>query len=124
MDGINYSECEEPFKIYSNEIYLTTINPKCGSVSGGTKLTLGINIDEVTAQSVETLKIGFQAKKQSANAQANNPRNRGNQESRLQGAGSPSFGAADEFSQGEWICTEGIYANGLVTATVPHLECF
>jgi hypothetical protein len=59
MDGINYSECEEPFKIYSNEIYLTTINPKCGSVSGGTKLTLGINIDEVTASSIETLKIGF-----------------------------------------------------------------
>jgi hypothetical protein len=46
MDGINYSECEEPFKIYSNEIYLTTINPKCGSVSGGSNITLGINIDE------------------------------------------------------------------------------
>lgn len=32
MDGIHYSECEEVFKIYSNEIYLTSINPKCGSV--------------------------------------------------------------------------------------------
>jgi hypothetical protein len=59
MDGINYSECEEPFKIYSNEIYLTTINPKCGSVSGGSNITLGINIDEQTASSLDVLKIGF-----------------------------------------------------------------
>ncbi len=49
MDGINYSECEEAFKIYSNEIYLTSINPKCASVVGGTELSLLINIDEVTA---------------------------------------------------------------------------
>jgi hypothetical protein len=25
MDGINYSECEEPFKIYSNELNLTSV---------------------------------------------------------------------------------------------------
>lgn len=35
LDGVNYSECEESFKIYSNEIYLTAVNPKCGSVVGG-----------------------------------------------------------------------------------------
>lgn len=63
MDGINYSECEEPFKIYSNEIFLTSINPKCGSVTGGTELTLLINIDEVTAQNLFHLTIGFQPKK-------------------------------------------------------------
>jgi IPT/TIG domain len=45
MDGIHYSECEETFKIYSNEITLTSIAPKCGSISGGTSLTLMINID-------------------------------------------------------------------------------
>lgn len=49
MDGIHYSECEQPFRIYSNDIYLTSINPKCGSVRGGTTLTLLINIDEGTA---------------------------------------------------------------------------
>lgn len=63
MDGINYSECEEPFKIYSNEIYLTSINPKCGSVKGGTELALLINIDEVTAQNMFHLTVGFQPKK-------------------------------------------------------------
>jgi hypothetical protein len=30
----------------------------------------------------------------------------------------------DEFSQGEWICCEGVYANGIVTATVPNLDSF
>jgi hypothetical protein len=59
MDGINYSECEEAFKIYSNEIYLTSINPKSGSVQGGSVLTLLINIDDVTASSLYNLTIGF-----------------------------------------------------------------
>lgn len=63
MDGINYSECEEPFKIYSNDIFLTSINPKCASITGGTNATLLINIDEVTAQNLQYLKIGFQPKK-------------------------------------------------------------
>mmetsp|Transcript_23440 Transcript_23440/g.17899 ORF Transcript_23440/g.17899 Transcript_23440/m.17899 type:complete len:113 (+) Transcript_23440:695-1033(+) len=63
MDGVNYSECEEPFKIYSNDIYLTSINPKCGSVVGGTELTLLINIDEVTATNLFHLTIGFQPKR-------------------------------------------------------------
>lgn len=59
MDGINYTECEEVFKIYSNDIYLTSINPKCGSVSGGTTLTLLINIDDATAKDLNNIKIGF-----------------------------------------------------------------
>jgi len=63
MDGIHYSECEATFKIYSNDIYLTSINPKCGGIQGGTTLTLLVNIDEVTAQTIQSLKIGFQPKK-------------------------------------------------------------
>jgi len=35
MDGVNYSDCLEPFNIYNNEIFLTSVNPKCGSVQGG-----------------------------------------------------------------------------------------
>lgn len=45
MDGTNYSECEEQFKIYSNDNYLTSVNPKCGSVAGGTEITMAIEID-------------------------------------------------------------------------------
>lgn len=59
LDGINYSECEENFNIYSNDIYLTSINPKCGPVIGGTNLTLLINIDEETAKTLYNLTIGF-----------------------------------------------------------------
>jgi hypothetical protein len=52
MDGINYSECEMPFKIYSNETNLTSLNPKSGSVTGGSEVTLFIDLDEVTAASI------------------------------------------------------------------------
>ena len=60
MDGINYSECEMPFKIYSNEINLQQLNPKSGSVEGGSELTLYLDIDEVTASVIQNLVVGFQ----------------------------------------------------------------
>jgi hypothetical protein len=60
MDGINYSECEMPFKIYSNEINLQSLNPKSGSVQGGSELTLYLDIDEVTASCIQNLTVGFQ----------------------------------------------------------------
>ena len=49
MDGINYSECEMPFKIYSNELSLSSINPKSGSVKGGSDVTLFLDIDDITS---------------------------------------------------------------------------
>lgn len=62
LDGVNYSDCEEFFKIYSNDIFLSAVNPKCGSVAGGSQVTLSIEIDPVTAQCLKDLKIGFQPK--------------------------------------------------------------
>lgn len=62
LDGINYSECEESFKIYSNEIFLTSVFPKCGSVTGGSHVTLAIDIDQDTSSVLKDLKIGFQPK--------------------------------------------------------------
>lgn len=59
MDGINYSECEMPFKIYSNEIHLQSLNPKSGSVQGGSELTLFLEIDDVTASVIQNLTVGF-----------------------------------------------------------------
>jgi hypothetical protein len=52
MDGVNYSDCEVPFKIYSNEINLTSMNPKSGSVNGGSEATLFIDLDTVTASCI------------------------------------------------------------------------
>jgi len=63
MDGINYSECEVPFKIYSNDINLTSVFPKCSSVQGGTSVTFNTNIDEETAQFLTDLKIGLRPKR-------------------------------------------------------------
>lgn len=63
MDGINYSECEVPFKIYSNDIYLTSVFPKCSSVQGGTSVTFNTNIDYETAQFLTDLKIGLRPKR-------------------------------------------------------------
>ena len=59
MDGINYSECEMPFKIYSNEINLSSIMPKSGSVTGGSDLVINIELDEVTAASIQNLTVGL-----------------------------------------------------------------
>ena len=63
MDGINYSECEQPFKIYSNDINLTQVFPKCSSVKGGTTVTLSTNIDDETASFLQDLKIGLRPKR-------------------------------------------------------------
>ena len=62
LDGVNYSECEESFKIYSNDIFLTSVFPKCGSVIGGSEVTLAIDIDQDTSSVLKDLKIGFQPK--------------------------------------------------------------
>ena len=59
MDGINYSECEMPFKIYSNDIDLVSITPKSGSVKGGSDVTIAITIDETTASCIQDLTVGF-----------------------------------------------------------------
>lgn len=61
-DGINYSECEETFKIYNSNIFLTSVAPKAVSVKGGAELSLDIDIDSETAKSLFHLIIGFQPK--------------------------------------------------------------
>jgi hypothetical protein len=58
-DGINYSESEEKFKIYSNQMNLQTLNPKSGSIKGGTELTLFLELDPVTSEDLFYLLVGF-----------------------------------------------------------------
>ena len=66
-DGMNYSECEETFKVY-NHMNLQSVAPKSGSVSGGTKLELKINIDDETAKDLPNLLIGFHPSKKRVRA--------------------------------------------------------
>lgn len=59
MDSINYSECEMAFKIYSNEIGPGAIMPKSASIKGGTEAILNLDIDDLTAQCIQNLTVGF-----------------------------------------------------------------
>lgn len=59
LDGINYSECEMPFKIYSNDIGPGAIQPKSASIKGGTEAVMNLDIDEGTASCMQNLTIGF-----------------------------------------------------------------
>lgn len=142
MDGINYSECEEPFKIYSNDINLTSVFPKCGSVKGGTTVTLSTNIDEQTAQFLQDLKIGLRPKRAIRNSHMS-----GINETQFDGAGQASMEhgsiqGGEENSQGAqgsgskinggnstddqdvWVTAEGYYENGKIIAKIPRLDNF
>ncbi|KAL4436169.1 hypothetical protein ABPG74_018153 [Tetrahymena malaccensis] len=62
LDGVIYTQCEESFLIYSSKIQMTSIEPKCASVEGGTELTLHIQIDDLTASYLKHLTVGFQSR--------------------------------------------------------------
>lgn len=65
-DGINYSECEEKFHIYHTPQLpntAATITPKCGSVKGGTELTILLDIDPDTSHKLFNLTVGLQPKR-------------------------------------------------------------
>jgi hypothetical protein len=107
MDGINYSECEMPFKLYSNEISLTQISPKSGSVLGGSDCVVSIDLDPVTAGAIQNLQVGFQPKpKKEKRAHANDE------------ADAPQVYKRE---MDDWICSPGVYADGKITCKVPQL---
>jgi len=116
LDGVNFSDCEETFKIYSNEIFLTAVNPKCGSVVGGSQVTLSIEIDPVTASCLQNLKIGFQPKGKKLQSDSSKAKQSiGDQtNSRLN--------LAHKEENEAWTCAEGFYENGSIIATVPHIQ--
>mmetsp|Transcript_9367 Transcript_9367/g.14230 ORF Transcript_9367/g.14230 Transcript_9367/m.14230 type:complete len:195 (-) Transcript_9367:905-1489(-) len=135
MDGINYSECEMPFKIYSNEISLTSLVPKSGSVKGGSDLTLLIDIDQTTADSIHNLTVGFQPKSKKGQTTNNPSRLDANKNSRQSLNDSSQRGsrvnitAGFEGNQGRdftselvnYTCAEGRYENGQIICKVPTL---
>jgi len=38
---------------------MTSLEPRCASIEGGTELTLMINIDDITAKYLKQLTVGF-----------------------------------------------------------------
>ena len=120
LDGQNYSECEESFKIYSNDILLTSVNPKCGSVVGGSTVTLSIEIDDVTAQCLQQLKIGFQPKAKKMTTDSSKHKTSTIQNSHQNESSTQQLQRGEEADN--WTTAEGFYENGKIIATVPHLS--
>jgi len=115
LDGTNFSECEESFKIYSDEIFLTSVHPKCGSIAGGSQITLAIDIDSETSSVLKDLKIGFQPKGKKMHSDSSKAKQSidqaGHADSRLH---------VNDVSDA-WTCAEGFYENGKIIAKVPKL---
>ena len=145
MDGVNYSECEMPFKIFSNEISLTSIAPKSGSVIGGSEVVLSINLDDVTAGSIQNLTVGFQPKPKKAKGAADelgktskmSQQDGTSSNQRTGNTGNPQANVTagfDDYNKqslnntgfnnelNNFICSPGVYENGKITCKVPALD--
>ncbi|EGR29393.1 rcc1 family hect domain protein, putative [Ichthyophthirius multifiliis] len=122
LDGKIYTECEESFLIYSSKIQMTSIEPKCASVEGGTLLALNINIDDLTASYLKYLTVGFQQRlrKDTINIQQNSTKNKKNS---LQKIINPlDLDISDpELEKENWVCVQGEYDKGKITCEVPKL---
>lgn len=122
LDGVNFSDCEETFMIYSNEIFLSAVNPKCGSVAGGSQVTLSIEIDPVTASNLQNLKIGFQPKGKKLHSDSSKAKaSLGDQTNSRRNLEQTSKGEQDIEA---WTCAEGFYENGCIICTVPKIESY
>ena len=62
LDGINFSECEEKFLVYSKDIQLTSVAPKAASCKGGTELAILMDVDESMTDCLFHLTVGLQPK--------------------------------------------------------------
>jgi hypothetical protein len=62
FDGHYFTEYEEQFFIYSTNIKISAIEPKCGPTMGGSQLILKMNLDNIPPKYLFSLTVGFQAK--------------------------------------------------------------
>ena len=62
FDGHYFTEYEEQFFIYSTNMKISAIEPKCGPTLGGSQLILKMNLDNIPTKYLFSLTVGFQAK--------------------------------------------------------------
>jgi len=62
FDGNYFTEYKYPFLIYSSNIKISGIEPKCGPITGGKELFIKINLDSIYSKYLFSLTCGFQAK--------------------------------------------------------------
>jgi len=137
LDGVNYVLAEEKFFIYSSNIQIISMNPKCASIKGGLSLTMDLNIDPVTVSKINVFTIGFQArqlgleesKKDDASFQdkdmttTNSPtkmRNRGGLSREAINPLGITVASAD-LDKEDWICVRGTYDKGKITCEIPSM---
>ncbi len=62
FDGHYFTEYQDDFLIYSSNIKLTALEPKCGPTKGGSDLQIKVNLDGMSSKYLFSLTCGFQAK--------------------------------------------------------------
>lgn len=126
-----------PFKIYSNEVNLTSILPKSGSVQGGSEVTLAIDLDDVTASCIQNLTVGFQPRQKKSQGQTSQlgqdkPSRPSLNESSQKGSRVNITAGFDDYNKQNvgtpeiethnWTCSEGFYEDGKIRCKVPQLK--
>jgi hypothetical protein len=112
------------------------LNPKSGSVKGGSEITLFIDLDEVTASSIQNLIVGFQPKAKKAGQSGFPSQNDIHKPSRQSLNESSNRGSRANITAGfedyqkqniadselsQYTCSEGIYEDGKIYCKVPAL---
>jgi len=139
LDGVNYVLAEEKFFIYSSNIQIISMNPKCASTQGGLQLSMDLNIDPVTVSKIDMFTIGFQARKLGG-AKGNNLQSSFNPEdfpdsspvSQKKGARPNAMREAinplgvtvvsAELDKEDWICVRGFYNKDKITCEIPNVS--
>lgn len=133
FDGINFIPAEEKYFVYSAGIQTISMNPRYASVHGGTKLIIDLNIDDKTAENLDTFTIGFQAKQLIYEGGAENQ----HQDDQDPGTGKSTQRKfvkkeavnplsininSPELEKENWICVRGIYHKQKVICTIPRIN--
>jgi hypothetical protein len=62
FDGHYFTEYHDNFLIYSSNIKLAAIEPKCGPTLGGSQLQIKLPLEGINNKYLFSLTVGFQAK--------------------------------------------------------------
>ncbi|KRW99588.1 Regulator of chromosome condensation 1/beta-lactamase-inhibitor protein II [Pseudocohnilembus persalinus] len=122
LDGNSYQQCEQNYLIYSSRISVSSIEPKCAKISGGTKMNLAISIDELTASYLKQLIVGFQ-KKPAKSKDASTIIDAQSKEDKTVNPMDISLNDP-ELEKDNMISVYGEYSDGQITCTIPKLDDF
>ena len=151
FDGNFFTEYPEKFLIYPNTIKISSIEPKCGPIDGGTPLQVKINLDQIPQKYLFSLTVGFQAKPVTnenikhfkSRKSTSNMGKSSMEESKYNENGSlinqtnstliqegtiinpiDIENLDNQLDKANWYCCFSQYENGLMTCNIPKIENF